>query len=128
MLDEDTDAIFSSAGGNAITVSDVDASELEVSLSVANGTLTLGSTAGLGSVVGNGTSNVTLMGPTAAINQALDGLAYRPNPDFNGIDSLNVVPDDDGSSGLGGPLQTLSTVILNVAPVNDTNEFVFIEH
>ena len=40
--DEDTALVFSATGGNAITVADVDATTLEVTISVGSGTLTLG--------------------------------------------------------------------------------------
>ena len=46
-INEDTTRVFSSANGNAITVADIDSSSLTTTLSAANGTLTLGSTAGV---------------------------------------------------------------------------------
>ena len=62
---EDTNLVFSAANGNAVTVADVDhgatgGGDLVVTASVANGSLTLGSTANLTAVSGNGTSSVTL--------------------------------------------------------------------
>ena len=72
---EDAPIVFSPANGNAILVADLDSASLTTPLTVASGTLTLGSTAGL-AVAGNGTATVVLTGTAAQINAALSGLAY----------------------------------------------------
>jgi len=110
-VDEDTPLVFSAANGNAITVADVDSASVTTTLKVTQGTLTLGSVAGL-IVDGDGSGTVKLIGSPAAINAALDGATYHNTPDYNGHDTL-VVSTDDGS------LTTSSSVTLNVAPVAD---------
>ena len=71
--------VFSRANGNAVTISSDSASPLQ--LSAQNGTLTLGSTAGVQFTSGgNGQSSMTITGTTAALNNALNGLTYTPGP------------------------------------------------
>ena len=57
---EDTPRVFSSANGNAITVTDIDGDTISMTVSATNGLLTLGSVAGV-TVTGNGTGTVTLV-------------------------------------------------------------------
>ena len=125
LASEDAVHVFSSANGNAITISDPDAgtSPITTALSVQHGTLTIAATviAATGVVVsGNGTQTLIVTGPQSAINAALDGLAYLANVDFHGADSLLVSTNDNGASGGGGALITISLgSAINVAEVND---------
>ncbi|HEY9239154.1 MAG TPA: Ig-like domain-containing protein [Burkholderiaceae bacterium] len=108
---EDAPRIFSAANGNAITVADVDGDVLTTTLGVANGTLTLGSTAGV-TVSGNGTGSVTLTGTAAAINAALNGTSYASTADYNGTDTLNVTTSD-------GSLGDAESIAITITPVVD---------
>jgi hypothetical protein len=90
---EDTDLVFEAGNGNAITVADVDSASLTVTLTVANGSLTLSQTTGL-SVTGDGTATVELAGSAADINAALEGLVYRGNLNYEGSDTLGIEVDD----------------------------------
>ncbi|MFT3848316.1 MAG: retention module-containing protein [Propionivibrio sp.] len=108
---EDTTRVFSSANGNAITVADVDGDTLSTTLSVANGTLTLGSITGV-TVSGNGTGHVVVSGTAAAINAALDGLGFAPTADFNGMTTISVTTSD-------GTLTDTDSISVNVLPVAD---------
>ncbi|PPC98830.1 MAG: hypothetical protein CTY31_12510, partial [Hyphomicrobium sp.] len=108
---EDTNVVFSTANGNAISVADVDSS-LTTTISVANGTLTLGSVSGV-TVSGNGTGTVTVSGSPAQINAAINGLSFAPNADWNGSTTLNVSTSD------GVAAAVTSTVQINVAAVAD---------
>lgn len=116
--DEDTGLAFSSANGNAITVSDADATELTVALTATNGTLALGSTTNL-TVTGNGTATVTLSGTASAINAGLSGLTFTPTANFNGPASVTVSATDSGGTGTGGALSDSKTVTVTVNSVND---------
>ena len=122
-VNEDTPLVFSTATGNRISIGDVDAGSgaMQVSLNAMNGTLTLASTAGLTFVTGtgNGDAAMTFTGTLANINSALDGLRFDPALDFNGAASLQIVTNDQGNSGIGGPLTSTSTVAITVNPVND---------
>jgi hypothetical protein len=98
---------FAHANGNALSVSDPDASTalVQVSLTVQHGKLTLASTAGLTFQVGDGKGDgtTTFRGTIAAINAALDGLTYAPAKGYVGSDSLTITTNDLGS-GLGTSL------------------------
>ncbi len=82
---EDIARTFSSAQGNALTVSDADGpgTILTATVNVSQGTFTLGSTVvnGLSAVTGDGSGSVRLTGTAAAINAALEGSSFLNNPD-----------------------------------------------
>ena len=111
---EDTARIFSTANGNAISIADVDSNVLTVAITVTNGTLTLSGIAGLTFTTGDGTADTALVfsGTAAAINAALEGAAYAPNPDYNGPAQLTIQTSD-------GSLSDTDTVALTVTPVAD---------
>ena len=126
---EDTDLVFSAANGNAVTVADLDHGEtnggdLVVTAAVTNGSLTLGSTANLTAVTGNGGRTVTLTGTAANINAALNGLTYRGDANFNtetggNTEALTLTTRDQGNTGSGGELTDSDTVAITVTGVND---------
>lgn len=92
-VNQDGSETFSAAGGNAITFSDVtDSKTLTATLSVGNGTLTLGGTTGITFLNGtaDGSATLTISGSQADINTALDGLVYTPTADYNGGDTLTI--------------------------------------
>lgn len=123
---EDTPRIFSMGNGNAITVSDVDArgGVEAVTLTATNGTLTLGSIAGITVLAPSGGGNptastISFSGTLAAINNALNGLTFTPNLNFNGSASVTITTNDLGNSGSGGALSVTNSVAFTVTPVND---------
>jgi hypothetical protein len=90
---------FSSA--DAITLTDADAGSNSdtLSLSVNDGTLSLGSTTGLTVVSGaNGSSSITVSGALSELNAALSGLVYAPDSGYGGSDSLSISVSDPGDS------------------------------
>jgi Domain of unknown function (DUF4347)/Bacterial Ig domain/Bacterial cadherin-like domain len=119
---EDTPLVFSAGAGNQISITDVDAAgtPVEVALSVTNGTLSLAGTAGLSFTAGaTGSGAMTFTGTVAAINAALDGLAFAPTADYNGPAFLSLTVNDLGASGLGGPLVDSDFASITVTPAND---------
>jgi hypothetical protein len=120
-VNEDTLLTFSVAGGNAIAVADVDAATLRVTLAATNGTLSLASFAGLAFSAGDGTADATMTftGTAAAINAALDGLAFLPGLNYNGPATVAITTEDLGQTGAGGPLQDADVVAITVNAVND---------
>lgn len=96
---------FSTANGNAITVSDPDAGALplRVKLEAEHGTITLGSMAGV-TVSGNGSGFVIISGTISAINNSMNGLTYHGTAGYVGADTFMVSTNDRGSSGLGGQM------------------------
>ena len=123
-VNEDTNLVFSSGNGNAITIFDAElaagSGTATVTLSVLHGKLTLGSTAGLSGVSGDGTGSVTFTSTQGAANAALGAsLVYIGNLDFNGADTLTVVTSDRGNTGTGGTLTDTDTVSITVNAVPD---------
>ncbi len=121
VVDEDTNLEVRN-----ITVTDVDAGEIEVKFRVNNGTLNVNTlvSGGLQSsdVSDNGTATVTVRSTPAAIAATLgatDGLNYQGNQDFNGNDVLTVIADDLGNTGSPGKKTDQATIPITVSPVND---------
>jgi hypothetical protein len=117
MTPVDTALVFEAASGNAITISDPDAggADLQVTLTATNGILTLGNTAGLTTLSGDGTANVTMTGTIGDINAALEGMSFDPTPAYVGAASVQIDTDDQGATP--APAQSDSDVIL--ITVND---------
>ena len=123
---EDTPVIYSAAGGNQISITDVDAggAPVQATLNVANGVVTLGGVGGLTFTAGDGTadSNMTFTGTVASINTALDGLVFTPNLNYNGLAFITLTTNDLGASGSEVPVTPRSDTDLatiDVLPVND---------
>ncbi len=120
---EDTALVFSMANGNLISIGDVDAgsSSVQLTLNASNGAITLASTTGLSFGLGDGSAdaNMSFTGTLADINAALDGLSFLPSANFNGPASLQIVSNDLGNSGSGGPLVDTDNVAITVNAIND---------
>lgn len=120
---EDTPLVFSSGGGNGITVADADAASnpVQVTLTATSGTVTLSGVTGLTFVAGDGTSDavMTFSGTLGDVNAALAGLTFTPTLDFAGSAALAISTNDLGFSGTGGAQITASSITINVTPVND---------
>jgi hypothetical protein len=107
-----------------LEIADVDVLEgdgkVQVELSVAHGTITLGATDGLLFTSGlNGQSSMIFTGLLSNVNLAIDSLTYKPNDNYNGADALQINVSDLGNSP--GPAELVSTTIaLSLTPVNDS--------
>ena len=110
-----TSLVFSSGNGRAVSIADPDAGSapVQVGLGVSHGILTLGGTAGLTITAGsNGSASLTFTGAIANINNALNGLTYVPAAGYAGGDALQIVSNDLGNTGTGGPQTATNTVAL----------------
>ena len=83
-LGEDTTLVFSEENLNPISVSDVDAGEgnLQVTLTATNGMVSLGA------------ASVTITDSIEEINSALEGVSFTPALDFVGPASLSITTND----------------------------------
>ncbi|MBT8132088.1 MAG: cadherin repeat domain-containing protein, partial [Gammaproteobacteria bacterium] len=115
--------LFSSALGTNISVTDIDSTNITITLSVAGGLLTLGSTAGLSFSDGDGVADqsMTFTGTVSAINAALDGLLFQPGTSFAGIVPLQIdswSPDLPLADRAPVSSETLNILVLEaLAPV-----------
>ncbi|MGL6382349.1 T1SS-143 repeat domain-containing protein, partial [Aeromonas caviae] len=106
---------------HGLQVSDVDAgnSPLSVTLSVLHGTLELAAGSGV-TVSGSGSNTLVLSGSQDAINALLaGGVTYQGEQDFNGQDALTMVTNDLGNTGSGGALSDTDVLPIEGEPVND---------
>jgi hypothetical protein len=78
--------------------------------------LSLGSTAGLGFVSGDGVDDLsmTFTGTITAINSALNGLTFKPNNGFSGQTNLQITSDDQGHNGAGGAKSSTNNLVVIV--------------
>ncbi|WP_270658514.1 MULTISPECIES: retention module-containing protein [unclassified Aeromonas] len=107
---------------SGVSVKDVDAGSALISmvLRVEHGVLTLLGATGAVMVQGAGTSEITLVGSLADLNQLLaSNLHYEPAKDFWGEDTLTVTTSDQGNSGAGGSLSDTDQVTITVTPEPD---------
>lgn len=122
-INEDTALIFSASNGNQIQIADADATSgnLQVTLAVAQGDLTLGAVAGLSFSTGDGVTDTTMVftGTLADINAALATITYTPNANFVGGDTLTITTNDLGNTGSGGALNDTDAVAITLLNVND---------
>lgn len=107
LTNQNTPVIFSAATASQISISDVDAGNdpISVTLTATDGTVTLASTTGLTLSLGDGSEDVTtsFSGTITAINAALNGMTFKPTTNFSGTATLQIVSNDNGRNGAGGP-------------------------
>ncbi|MEV3829482.1 retention module-containing protein [Aeromonas allosaccharophila] len=116
---------------SGVSVKDVDAGRAPVSmvLRVEHGVLTLLGATGAVVVQGAGTSEISLVGSLADLNQLLaSSLHYEPAKDFWGQDTLTVTTSDQGNSGAGGPLSDTDQVAITVTPEPDMPNLTVTQH
>ncbi len=122
-VDEDTSISFDSANGTRIVIDDLDVTseELEVTLDVTNGKVTLNDTTGVSILEGtDSNAHIKIRGLLTDLQNALDNMSYQGNQDFYGNDSLKIEVNDKGNIGAAGnALVTTKTIDITVNPVND---------
>jgi hypothetical protein len=119
---EDTAILFS---GNAISVSDGDAADtvIQVTLTASNGTLSVTNGSGV-SFTGNGSATVVFTDTIANINPALNGLEFIPALNYNGTEAaIEIVTNDQSPDALGGALSDTDTISITVSAVPDAPSF-----
>lgn len=99
-LDEDVPAVYGTATGNAITISDIDAGagDLILTITSTNGQVAFGTTSGLTSFKYE-TGKATAEGNLAALNSALNGLTFDPTDNFVGTANITINVNDKGNTG-----------------------------
>ena len=99
-----------------ISLADIDAAsdDVQLTLTVANGTLNI-TDPNSGAVSG---ANLVISGTIAELNTALTALTYTPVDDFSGEDSLNIEIDDLGNHD-GFSLLDTGVISIDVDPITD---------
>jgi PhoPQ-activated pathogenicity-related protein len=124
-VNENTALVFSSAGGNPITITDPNAgsSVEQLTLTVTHGTLTLVTTTGISFTSGsNNSASMTVTGTLTNLNAALNGLQFTPTTGYSGPASLAVTFKD-----LGNNQSASATVAITVvAPPVTVNLLTFL--
>ncbi|TXI59724.1 MAG: DUF4347 domain-containing protein, partial [Limnohabitans sp.] len=92
---------------------------VEVTLSVAHGTIALATNSGITVTAGaDQSASMTITGTLADVNTAVATLTYAPGSNYNGNDTLQIGIDDQGNVG-GGALTATGSVAISVTPIND---------
>ncbi|MDM8538086.1 hypothetical protein QUF70_15125, partial [Desulfobacterales bacterium HSG17] len=123
MTPKNVNLIFNSNNGNRISVSDeeAEAGEIQVSLTINRGSLSLTGDSG-SRISGNNTAGIVLTGTIAQVNSELDGLKYEPETDWFGKVYLNIETSDLGYSGIPGPLTDLDIIEITVGVTTGPSE------
>jgi uncharacterized repeat protein (TIGR01451 family) len=124
---EDTPLVLSTAGGNPLSIADVDAGShnLLTSLAASHGALTLSNLGGLdfscGLCTGDGAgdTSMTFQASITDVNAALDGMQFAPTPNFHGAASMAITLDDQGHTGSGGPQSDSDVLTITVRTAAD---------
>jgi Galactose oxidase, central domain len=113
-LNENSSYTFS----NTVSITDDTApGPVSLAISVADGKLTLASTAGLSFTSGsNGSSSMTVSGSVSALNTALNGLVYAPTTGYSGSDTMQLTVTDPWDNNQSGSGSTSITVIALTPP------------
>lgn len=117
-----TPLVFSTANGNALSVSDIDAGsgELEIKFTLTNARFTLSTLTGITVTAGtHGTSAFTVRGTLTALNAALQGSSLIGNEDYFGTGNLRLDVNDLGNTGSGGPKTRGRTIPLTISALPD---------
>lgn len=125
-IEKNTSLIFSKANGNQISVSDPDADNMpvKVSLTATNGSLSLNGIAKLNFSTGDGSDDTSMVftGSMTDINTALNGMSFSPTIDYSGPASVQIVTNDQGYTGRGGALNDDDTVAITILPEQDIDD------
>ncbi|MBF0294938.1 MAG: cadherin domain-containing protein [Magnetococcales bacterium] len=94
---------------------------MQASLSVTNGTMTLGGGSGVSITSGaNGSASMVFTGTKTQLNTALTGMSYQGSANYNGSETITLSISDQGNTGAGGAQSATATVTFTIAAVNDT--------
>lgn len=115
---EDTALVFAGANGVAIR-DDAGIGGMQVEIVPTNGSVTLGSTDPIVFIIGASPGTLLFQGTLAQINEALDGMTFVPSANYTGPASIRISTEDSGNTGIGGPLNDVDTILIDVVPVND---------
>lgn len=103
--------VFAAANGNALRVGDVDNDVLTTVIDVVGGVFSATPAPGV-SIVGNGSTQLSLVGSADAINAALEGARFQGTADFFGMASVRLSTSD-------GREVVVAALTIDISPVAD---------
>jgi len=122
-IDEDQDETLPAG---AVTVTDVDENGglLQGTVTVTNGTVSLGQPGPLSFTSGDGTddSSMVFTGTLTQLQDAIDGSVFHPTDNYFGQATIVIDVNDQGNTGSGGAKNDTGTLTINIAAVNDAPE------
>jgi large repetitive protein len=112
-VNENASLVFSTANGNAISVTDSSAGNgtEQLTLTATHGTLTLATTKGLTLTTGSSSSSITIKGTLANLNAVLNGLRFTPMVGYSGSASLAISYKDLGDSRTASATVAMTVVV-----------------
>ncbi|MEZ0311747.1 MAG: beta strand repeat-containing protein [Myxococcota bacterium] len=125
---------FTFTGDATVSIADIDAATMAVTLSADHGAISLSTTTGLAFTAGDGDedASMTFSGAFAGVNAALAGMVVTPPNGFDELITLTIIADDQGSTGGGGALtdtETFSVAVdgADVPPFNTIPDAVTVD-
>eukprot|EP00003_Mantamonas_plastica_P002500 TRINITY_DN1189_c0_g1_i3.p1 TRINITY_DN1189_c0_g1~~TRINITY_DN1189_c0_g1_i3.p1 ORF type:complete len:2400 (-),score=855.86 TRINITY_DN1189_c0_g1_i3:116-6346(-) len=115
------DSMNNTVPASVISDIDVAAGNMEVTLTVMQGTVNIGNSNGVTFANGgpSNTMGARFTGTITACNTALASLTYTPTANWNGATSIKIGVSDMGNTGTGGEKTANATISVTVSPVND---------
>jgi hypothetical protein len=113
--------IVKSITGVRVTDIDVATGMLTATLEVTNGKLSLRQVTGLTFTTGSGLNDQRMIfsGTLVAVNTAISTLKYTPNSNYYGTDTVSILVNDQGNTGVGGPKEGTGSIAVTIASQND---------
>jgi len=105
-----------------VSAADVDVanSNMDLAVSATNGTIFFSTTTGLVLQQGaNGSTGVTWRGGITNLNAALASMSYTAISNANDVDTMKVVANDLGATGIGGAQADTNLITINITGLND---------
>ena len=117
-----------------ISVSDIDADNILITLNAGNGVISLNQINALTFIEGDGSEDnqLSFTGSLTNINAALNNLIYRSEVNFEGQDTLQITVNDLGNTGEGVAAEETQHLMINVEatnfdPVAEEDKFLTVE-
>jgi hypothetical protein len=128
-VNENASLVFSTANGNAISVTDPKAGSgtQQLTLAATRGTLTLATTKGVTSTSASSSAaspTITIKGTLANLNAALNGLKFTPTPGYAGPASLAISYKDLPNSQTASATIAITVVVPSSQPTVTIKTFI----
>ena len=120
--DEDKSVYLVAGSSSEVSFADVDAfsSDVKATLTTKNGRLFIdGGDASVSASGAHESWTYVVQGEIGDVNDALDGIEFRPTAQYYGATTIDIEIDDLGNTGIGGNLTATQTINIDIASVED---------